>query len=223
MKILILITARAGSKRIAKKNKKLLGKKPLIFWTLKVAKKIKNICDILVSTDDSEIAIYSKKNGALVPWLRPKKISLDKSSSLQVALHAIKWYENKVKKINGLLLLQPTSPFRNIGRINNAINLFIKKKTNSILSVSKYNGKQKDFFSVTNKKVKTIDSNKKIKELYSPNGNFYLLSINKLKKDKNFFSNGSRVIKINSKIESLDIDTKKDWLLANKFKKHLRK
>jgi len=223
MKILTLITARAGSKRIIKKNKKLLGKKPLIFWTLKVAKKIKNICDILVSTDDNEIAIFSKKNGALVPWLRPKKISSDKSSSLQVALHAIKWYENKVKKIDGLLLLQPTSPFRNIDRINNVINLFIKKKTNSILSVSKYNGKQKDFFSVSNKKVKTIHSNNKIKELYSPNGNFYLLSINKLKKDKKFFSSGSRVIKINSRIESLDIDTKEDWLLANKFKKHLRK
>ena len=121
MKILILITARAGSKRIAKKNKKLLGKKPLIFWTLKVAKKIENICDILVSTDDNEIAIFSKKNGALVPWLRPKKISSDKSSSAQAALHAIKWYENKLKKIDCLLLLQPTSPFRNVVRINNVI------------------------------------------------------------------------------------------------------
>ena len=225
MKILILITARAGSKRIAKKNKKLLGKKPLIFWTLKVAKKIKNICDILVSTDDSEIAIYSKKNGALVPWLRPKNFSSDKISSAKVALHAIKWYENKIGRINGLLLLQPTSPFRNIKRINMAIDLFIKKKIESILSISKYKGNQKDFFSVVNKKVqftslKSVEKNKK--NIYSPNGNFYLLSVNKLKRDKKLFSKGSRTINIISKIESLDIDTKQDWLLAEKYSKNLK-
>ena len=225
MKILILITARAGSKRIIKKNKKLLEKKPLIFWTLKVAKKIKNICDILVSTDDNEIAIYSKKNGALVPWLRPKNISSDKTSSVKVALHAVKWYENKRGRINGLLLLQPTSPFRNIKHINMAINLFIKKKIESILSVSKYNGVQKDFFFVVNKKVqfaslKSVKKNKK--NLYSPNGNFYLLSVNKLKRDKKFFSKDSRIINITSKIESLDIDTKQDWLLAEQYSKNLK-
>jgi CMP-N-acetylneuraminic acid synthetase len=222
MKILILITARAGSKRIAKKNKKLLGKKPLIFWTLKVAKKIKNICDILVSTDDSEIAIYSKKNGALVPWLRPKNLSSDKTSSAKVALHAIKWYENKIGRINGLLLLQPTSPFRNIKRINMAIDLFIKKKIESILSISKYKGNQKDFFFVVNKKVQFTSLKSVEKNIYSPNGNFYLLSVNKLKRDKKFFSKGSRTINIISKIESLDIDTKQDWLLAEKYSKNLK-
>ena len=222
MKILILITARAGSKRIIKKNKKLLGKKPLIFWTLKVAKKIKNICDILVSTDDSEIAIYSKKNGALVPWLRPKNLSSDKTSSAKVALHAIKWYENKIGRINGLLLLQPTSPFRNIKRINMAIDLFIKKKIESILSISKYKGNQKDFFFVVNKKVQFTSLKSVEKNIYSPNGNFYLLSVNKLKRDKKFFSKGSRTINIISKIESLDIDTKQDWLLAEKYSKNLK-
>jgi len=60
------------------------------------------------------------------------------------------------------------------------------------------------------------------KNIYSPNGNFYLLSVNKLKRDKKFFSKGSRTINIISKIESLDIDTKQDWLLAEKYLKNLK-
>ena len=112
MKILALIPARGGSKRLPRKNVLPLGGKPLIVWSIDVAKDIPEICDILVSTDDSEIAEISKKAGALVPWLRPADLATDDSSSIDVVLHALNWYEREKQTIHGILLLQPTSPFR---------------------------------------------------------------------------------------------------------------
>ena len=110
MKILAVITARKNSKRLPNKNKIKLGKLPLFVWSIKAAKNIKEICDILVSTDDKEILKISKKLKVLTPWLRPKNLSTNKSKSVDVVLHALNWYENNFQKVDGVLLLQPTSP-----------------------------------------------------------------------------------------------------------------
>ena len=112
MKILALILARGGSKRLPGKNIRCLGGKPLIVWSIDVTKHIPEICDILVSTDDPAIAAVSKGAGALVPWLRPPELATDTATSVDAALHALDWYEADKGKVDGLLLLQPTSPFR---------------------------------------------------------------------------------------------------------------
>ena len=112
MKILALITARSGSKRIPDKNIKKLCGRPLINWSIDVAKDVEDICDILVSTDSPIIAEIANKAGALVPWLRPEDMAIDSASSVDVSLHALDWYQSEVGKVDGLILLQPTSPFR---------------------------------------------------------------------------------------------------------------
>ncbi len=112
MKILALIPARGESKRLKNKNILDLGGKPLVNWSIEQAVAIENIVDVLVSTDSEKIAKVSKKAGAIVPWLRPKNLATDNASSVDVAIHAVDWYESQVCTIDGLLLLQPTSPFR---------------------------------------------------------------------------------------------------------------
>ena len=129
MKILVLILARGGSKRLPNKNILKLGKKHLINWSIDFAKKIPFVCDILVSTDSKKIGLIAKKRGALVPWMRSKKLSLDISKSYPAALHAINWYENKIKKVDGVMFLQPTSPFRRLKTINKCISIFKKNKS----------------------------------------------------------------------------------------------
>ena len=124
MKLIVLVLARGGSKRLKKKNILNLNKKPLLTWTLKFAKKLPYISNILVSTDDKKIARIAKLNKAYVPWLRPKFLSGDDVASSKAAVHAIKWYEKNVEKIDGILLLQPTSPFRNFKTIKKIISLF---------------------------------------------------------------------------------------------------
>lgn len=77
MRILVLITARGGSKRLSGKNICVLGEKPLIAWSIDVATDIPEICDILVSTDDTAIASVCTEAGALVPWRRPAELATD--------------------------------------------------------------------------------------------------------------------------------------------------
>lgn len=106
MRILALITARGGSKRLPGKNIRVLGGKPLIVWSIDVAKDIAEICDILVLTLTA-IAAVCTEAGALVPWLRPADLATDTASSVVVVLHALDWYEAEKGAVDGILLLQP--------------------------------------------------------------------------------------------------------------------
>ena len=98
MKNLAIILARKGSKRLKNKNFKILNGKPLIYWTIKFAKKTKIFEDIIVSTDSSEIKEFSNKEKVISPWLRPKRLSSDKVKSENAALHALNWYEKNYNK-----------------------------------------------------------------------------------------------------------------------------
>ena len=114
---LIIVPARKGSKRLKNKNKLLFLKRPLIEHTFQFAHKIKLTSNILLSTDDSEIYKIGIKNKILTPWLRPRKISKDRSKSISFVLHAINWFEKEFSKLDYIILLQPTSPFRKIKTI----------------------------------------------------------------------------------------------------------
>ena len=138
MKILVIIPARKGSKRLKHKNILKLGNIPLVERTIKFAKKIKKNTDIIVSTDDKVVQKISKKNKVLAPFLRPRSLSNDKSKTSDVCIHAVKWYEKEYSQIDYILLLQPTSPFRELKNIYKAIYLIKKYKFESIISVSKY-------------------------------------------------------------------------------------
>ncbi|NDB69694.1 MAG: acylneuraminate cytidylyltransferase family protein, partial [Methylocystaceae bacterium] len=93
MKILALVTARGGSKRLPGKNLRKLDGIPLIVWSINIAKGVDTICDILVSTDSPSIANVARDAGALVPWLRPAELATDTATSVDVSLHALDWYE----------------------------------------------------------------------------------------------------------------------------------
>ncbi len=95
MKILGLIPARGGSKGVPKKNIKLLGRKPLIEYTLDDAKNSKLLSEIVVSTDDEEIAIAAEISGLKPPFLRPAEYAQDASTSLEVVQHAIAFFESQ--------------------------------------------------------------------------------------------------------------------------------
>ena len=223
MNILVVITARAGSKRIPNKNKKLLGGKPLIMWTIEISKKIKKIQDILVSTDDIEIAEMSKQNNLLVPWLRPSHLSGDDAKSVDVVLHAVHWYEKNVKKIEGILLLQPTSPFRDLSKIQTAINLFYRNNMKPLVSVSRAKSNLDNCFFLENKKLKKFSKNKStFNNLYELNGSLFLVSTFHLKKCNSFFSQDMIPLILNEEEEILDIDTMYDWELAEIYLKRIK-
>ena len=124
MKKLVIIPARAGSKRLPNKNLKLLDGKPLIMHSVEIARKIFDDNEICVSTDSSEIKTIVEKSGLEVPFLRPGNLAQDNSSTEDVLIHALNWYRQDGYNPDIIILLQPTSPFRRLKDINNAIKKF---------------------------------------------------------------------------------------------------
>jgi CMP-N,N'-diacetyllegionaminic acid synthase len=136
--ILCVIPARGGSKRLQNKNVKRLGDKPLIGWTIDFARQSKIFDYILVSTDDANIAATAVEYAAEVPWLRPAELATDESTTIEVLRHALSWYCKEYKRPDAIVLLQPTSPFRNISTVRKMLELFYldKSKIKSVASLS---------------------------------------------------------------------------------------
>ncbi|TGM44538.1 acylneuraminate cytidylyltransferase family protein [Leptospira biflexa] len=220
MRILALIPARAGSKRLPGKNIRLLGGKPLIVWSIEVAQKFPEICDILVSTDSSEIANIAKEFGGYVPWLRPDFLSTDESTSIDMAIHALDWYEENRGKVDGIMLLQPTSPFRNSKMIEEGIEIFQKKQT-SVVSVSKMHTHPSWAFTIRdnllvpyNNDNGTEQRSQDLEPTYVVNGSFYLSKPEDLKLTRSFFKPNVSPLLIENDIEAIDIDTLLDFQFA---------
>ena len=120
--VLAIIPARGGSKSIPRKNIKILGDKPLIAYTIEEAVKSKYVDRVILSTDDKEIAKIAKGCGAEVPFLRPKELAKDTSSPLSAILHALEYLKRKENYSPDIVVfLQPTSPFRKAGHIDEGI------------------------------------------------------------------------------------------------------
>ncbi|HOG37371.1 MAG TPA: acylneuraminate cytidylyltransferase family protein [Candidatus Woesebacteria bacterium] len=135
MKILGIIPARGGSKRVPNKNIKMVGGKPLIAWSIESALK-SDLDRLVVSTDDEKIARIAKKYGAEVPFLRPGELSGDKLGIEPVLKHALEWLLEKENfKPEAVALLMATAPMRRPEHINQAIKIFKNKKADSVISV----------------------------------------------------------------------------------------
>jgi len=223
VRILALITARGGSKRLPGKNIKLLGGKPLIVWSIDIAKNIPEICDILVSTDDGAIVEVARDAGALVPWLRPAGLSNDTASSVDVALHALNWYERENGKVDGLLLLQPTSPFRTRESVLRGITIFRENQSQPVFGVSPAESHPMWCFKVNAKEMQPfIDGgglhlrSQDLPPAYVVNGAFYLVVPDQLRAINSFYGEGMVMVPLimDQPKESIDIDTEWDWKMA---------
>jgi len=134
-KIICIIPARAGSKGIKNKNMVKLKGKPLIHWTIKIAKKVKYFDKIIVSTNSKKIQNYSKRNGIRTPYLRPEKISRDNTPMEKVVKDIAKYYRKMNYIPYAVAILQPTSPFRKLSTINKACKIFLKNKYDSLTTI----------------------------------------------------------------------------------------
>jgi CMP-N,N'-diacetyllegionaminic acid synthase len=226
MRILVLIPARGGSKRIPGKNIRLLGGNPLITWSINVAKSVPEICDTLVSTDSDEIAEIARNAGATVPWLRPSELATDSAPSTDVCLHALEWYENNNGKIDGLLLLQPTSPFRSRDSILRGIEIFRLNKHCSVIGVSEAESHPMWCFKIEEGNMRPFIKgdglymrSQDLPSAYVINGSFYLISPKNLQEYRSFFKNDMVPLVIDALEECIDIDTERDWRLAEEVLK----
>jgi CMP-N,N'-diacetyllegionaminic acid synthase len=137
-RILAIITARGGSKRIPKKNIKLFNGKPLISWTIDAITQCRDLLHtVVLSTDDAEIGDIGRINGIEVPFMRPGNLSSDDAKSLGVVQHATRFIESRDSvQMDWVLLLQPTSPLRTALDIRNAIQMAMTHQCDSVVAVT---------------------------------------------------------------------------------------
>jgi len=227
MRILAVIPARGGSKRVPGKNVRKLGNKPLINWTIDSALNIPELSAIVVSTDDPQIAEIAQSAGATVPWLRPIKLATDEAKSADVAIHALDWYEKENGEVDGILLLQPTSPFRTNETIQKAISLFKNHKGSSIIGVSPvqnhhlYTLEKPGEFLVQYHQQRFLRKRSHNKsQIYTVNGAIYLVSPQEIRSGNSFIGSCLLPVIVESPIEALDIDTEEDFKIAEIFLSH---
>ncbi len=137
MNILAVIPARGGSKSIPEKNIRELCGKPLIAWTIESALKSKHSIKVVVSTDSENIRKVAQSFGAEAPFLRPSQLATDTIGIEPTLQHAYEWYrDNADFKADALVLLMPTSPSRQTFHIDDALDIFINKKPDSVVAVN---------------------------------------------------------------------------------------
>ena len=235
MNYLAIVPARGGSKGIINKNITLLNGRPLISYTLNAALASKHIDRLVISTDDSEIAKLGKSFGIDIPFLRPKKYSHDSSPSIDLVLHAIRWFSKNVNyNPDAIILLQPTSPFRTKNHIDNAIKLFTKTKPDTLVSVVElpHNFNPSKLVKIENNQIVSVYDDvdnfrilprQELPKLYARNGPSILISkVSFLQKNKSFYG-GKTIPYIMDFFDSIDIDDNSDLLMAELIFKNKQK
>ena len=219
--ILGVILARGNSKGIKNKNLLRLNNKTLIDIAISTSLKIKRINKLVFSSDSQKLINEAKKK-LKVYFKRPKSLATDKTSSFSVAKHAVKWIEKNQKwKPDIVVILSPTTPFRKARDIDATIDLLIKNKVNSAITVTnpsypphwmfkKKKGKCKFLFSIGSKIQRRLDTPK----VYQPAGMVYVIKKNFLFKMKGILPKANTATLFINKNRAINIDDKDDYMLA---------
>jgi len=223
MKVLAVIPARGGSKGVPRKNIALINQRPLISYTIEASLGVDRITDVIVSTDDEEIAQVSKNLGAQVPFIRPKELASDTAESAPVIIHALEYMESKQNfNYDVVMMLQPTAPLRTANHINQALDLYSSQTCDSVVSIISVGGyhpfRMKRL--VGNKLVNYIEQGfwdmrprQVLPEAYIRNGAIYLINRNVLLEYKMLIGQNCLGFKMSDE-ESVNIDTRLDFIMA---------
>tara|TARA_B100000035_G_C20967788_1_gene539572 strand:+ start:442 stop:1137 length:696 start_codon:yes stop_codon:yes gene_type:complete len=226
--ILGVTLARGGSKGIKNKNLVKIKGKPLIYYTIKEAKKIKELTKYIVSTDSIKIKKIAQNFKAEVPFIRPKKFSKDNSSSASALKHALLECEKIYNiRFNYIVELMATNPLKSALDIKNVIKILIKNKADSVIAVNQLfdhhparikkiiKGKLYDF--AVKEKLESRRQDLK-PNAYIRSGSIYAMSRKYVINKKRYFSGKSLAYILPIK-RTINIDDKNDLIIAkNKLK-----
>lgn len=216
-RILAIIPARGGSKGIPHKNIKLMDGKPLITYSIDIARGIVNDIDICVSTDDDEIINTVKEYGLEVPFKRPDKLATDTAATNDVLLHAINFYRLNGKEYDLILLLQPTSPLRELRHVKEALALYTDS-ADMVVSVKESHAAvvlcaENDYGYLDSVFNKQGGRRQDIRSFYEYNGAIYVINVAALER-KGLHGLDKKIKYIMPEENSIDIDTQYDWNIA---------
>jgi CMP-N-acetylneuraminic acid synthetase len=220
-KVLCVIPAKGNSRRLPKKNIKILAGKPLVAWTIGAAQEAKRLTDYLVSSDDLEIIEIAKKYGAPVPFVRPAELTTDTVRNIAVVDHALKFMETKMQiTYDIIVLLQPTSPVRDPAHIDQAVEMLWASNSDSLVSVKgPYKKRDPVLKAIRNGVLEDycpVEDPKDAEPAYMYNAALYAVKRDYFIKHNKLIS-PRQVPLIMDTIYSVDVDTEADFLVAETY------
>lgn len=223
--ILVVIPARGGSKGLPGKNIRVLCGKPLICYSIDIARSITDDANICVSTDDPKIIETVEAYGCKVPFVRPAEYATDTATTNDVLIHALSYYERLGRKYDKILLLQPTSPLRTVAQVNEAISLY-KADMDMVVSVTPSHAPSVLCEENGDGYVNLVYNKKglgrqALSDFYEFNGAIYVINVKALK-EKGLGNFTKRVKYVMPKESSIDIDDIYDFMLVESILQHAK-
>ncbi len=223
MKTVCFIFARGGSKGLPGKNIKLLDGKPLIAYSIDLAKQCSSIDEIIVSTDDDEIAAVAREYGAEVPFVRPSELSSDKSSEWLALRHAVDWYSKERGVFDFFLSLPTTSPFRSRIDVESCLEL-INSDPNADAVITVREAERSPYFNMVEfsdegyvslviKPENEISRRQDAPKVFDITTVAYAVRPTFIQKASGLFDGRLRAVQVRAE-RALDIDTAYDFMLA---------
>ncbi len=228
MKTLAIITARGGSKRIPKKNiKEFLGR-PIIEYSIEAALQSGAFDEVMVSTDDAEIAGIAKHAGAHVPFLRSEENANDYATTADVIEEVLLAYQGRGMQFTHICCIYPTAPFITPERLKFAMDELISSEAGSVIPVVPFSFPVQRGCVIQDGKLAmkwpqhAQSRSQDLEKMYHDSGQFYALHVESFLKEKTVFMKHT-VPMILSEMEVQDIDTIDDWNLAEQKYRYINR
>jgi len=220
MSNLAIIPARGGSKRIPKKNIKSFSGKPIIAYSIEAALKSGLFDEVMVSTDDKEIAKIAMSYGAKVPFLRSNKTADDYATTFDVIEEVVLKYESLNKIFDYTCCIYACAPFVTVNKLTTTFNLLQKEDFDCVLPVTTFGFPVQRAFKIGKKNrvdffypEYSLTRSQDLEHSYHDVGQFYWMNTIKCLQKKAVVTDNTGSIVI-SELEAQDIDTELDWKLA---------
>lgn len=219
MNSLAIITARGGSKRIPRKNIKLFCGKPILEYSIEAALDSGCFDQVMVSTEDAEIAEIARKAGAAVPFLRSDETSGDYATTADVIREVLEEYRKRGMEFTYACILYPTAPFVTAGKLREAMRLLVEQNADSVLPMVRFSFPPQRAFVMSHGKISFAQPqyaktrSQDLEPMYHDSGQFCCFRTDVFLEKKTLVTENTLGIEY-PESEVQDIDTPEDWKLA---------
>ncbi|WP_019878741.1 pseudaminic acid cytidylyltransferase [Succinispira mobilis] len=219
MSNLAIITARGGSKRIPRKNIKDFCGKPIIYYSIKAAVESGIFSEVMVSTDDQEIADYALQCGAKVPFMRSAVTANDYATTAEVLIEVLAEYKMRGREFDIACCIYPTAPFITAEKLKISYKKLLEKQADSILPVVRFSFPPQRAFVIENRKLcykwpeNRNTRSQDLEPFFHDSGQFYMFCVSRFLETKSLIMENTIHHEV-SELEVQDIDNIEDWKLA---------
>jgi pseudaminic acid cytidylyltransferase len=218
-KAVAIITARGGSKRIPRKNIKYFNGKPIIAYSIDAAFQSGIFDEVMVSTDDQEIAEVAKQYGAVVPFMRSAKTSDDYATTADVINEVLDSYAKEAVQFEFACCIYPTAPFVNADKLRSAFQKITEAGSDSVLPITRFSFPIWRSFKMENGKVSynwpefAPKRSQDLPPAFHDCGQFYFFNVERFLQTGKLITENTIGLEV-PESEVQDIDTKEDWKIA---------